>query len=122
MSTLNQVNLIGNLVKEAEVKEGLSGNSIVTFTIATNHVSQGQNGERKEEAEFHNCVAFGKIGEIVSKYGKKGQKVYVLGRIRTRSWDDQATGTKRYRTEIIVEKFTMLSKKENDNSDYSDLF
>ena len=120
MSTLNQVNLIGNLVKEAEIKEGLSGNSIITFTVATNHISQWPNGETKEEPEFHNCVAFGKIGDIVAKYGTKGQKVYVLGRIRTRSWDDQATWTKRYRTEIVVEKFTMLSKKEVTN-DYSDL-
>jgi single-strand DNA-binding protein len=102
---LNKVMLIGNLTRDPELKSLPSGTQVVNFGMATNRTYKDKNGEKKEVAEFHNVVAFGRLAEVISQYMKKGRQMYVEGRLQTRSWDDKETGKKNYRTEIIIENF-----------------
>jgi single-strand DNA-binding protein len=99
---LNKVFIIGNLTKEPELKALPSGSKVASFSIATNRTYKDKDGNRKESAEFHNIVAFSKLGELCAQYLKKGAQALVEGRIQTRSWD-AADGTKKYRTEIIAD-------------------
>ena len=113
---LNKVSLIGNLTREPMSRTLPSGQSVTNFGLATNHLWwDAKSKEKKESAEFHNIVAWGKLGEICGKYLKKGSKVYIEGRLQTRAWTDRA-GAKRSRTEVIAENLIMLghlgSKKE----------
>lgn len=107
MGDLNKVMLIGNLTKDPEAKALPSGQALSSFSVATNRVWKDKDGAKKEQAEFHNIVAFGKIAEIANQYLKKGAKVFLEGRLQTRSWDDQ-NGVKKYRTEMILENLSML--------------
>lgn len=100
---LNKAILIGNLTRDPEIKTLPSGTSVTNVSIATNRVWKGQNGEKKEETQFHNVVVFGKQAETVAQYLKKGSSVLVEGRIQTRSWDG-TDGQKRYRTEIVADR------------------
>jgi single-strand DNA-binding protein len=100
---LNKVLLIGNLTRDPEVKALPSGTSVSSFSVATNRVWKDKNGQRKEEAQFHNVVVFGRQAEIVGQYLKRGASVLVEGRLQNRSWDAQ-DGTKRYRTEIVADR------------------
>jgi len=102
---LNKVFLYGNLTKDPEMKAIPSGMKVVNFGLATNRTYKDRDGNRKENTEFHNVVAFGKQAELIAQYLKKGRGIFVDGRLQTRSWDDKATGAKKYRTEIIVENF-----------------
>ena len=86
-----------------------SGTPVVKFGLATNRVYKTKEGEKKEMAQFHNCVAFGKLAEIIGQWVKKGQEVYADGRIEYRSWDKK-DGTKGYATEIVIENFQMGAK------------
>ena len=102
---LNKAFLIGNLTRDPELKKALpSGINVCSFSVATNRVWKDKNGEKQEAADFHNIVVFGRQAEIVAQYMKKGRQVMVEGRMQTRSWDDQATGTKKYRTEVIADR------------------
>lgn len=107
MSTINSVFLIGNVAKDPEMKVSPNGGKIAIYTLATNHVYLGPNGERNDEAEFHRCVAFGKLAEIFEKYVTKGKKLHIQGRLRTRNWENE-DGKKQYLTEIITEKVVIL--------------
>lgn len=108
--SLNRVQLIGNVTKDPEVKQIPGGTTVASFGIATNYTWKDQAGQKQEKAEFHNLVAWRKLGEIVAQYVKKGSKVFVEGRIQTREWDGQ-DGAKRYKTEIILDNMIMLDKK-----------
>lgn len=99
---LNKVYLIGNLTREPEMRSLPSGQPVVTFGLATNRVWKNQSGEKQNQAEFHNIVAFGRLAEIANQYLSKGKMALIEGRIQTRSWDGQ-DGVKRNRTEIVVE-------------------
>jgi single-strand DNA-binding protein len=101
---LNKAMLYGNLTKDPEMKALPSGIKVVSFGIATNRVYKDKNGVKQESAEYHNIVSFGKPAELIAQYMKKGNPIFVEGRIQTRSWDDK-DGQKKYRTEIIVENF-----------------
>ena len=105
--SLNKVILIGNLGKDPEVRKMQSGDSVVNFTLATSESWRDKNsGERKEKTEWHNIVVFNdQIAKVAEQYLKKGMKVYVEGALQQRSWDDQATGQKRYITEIVLQKY-----------------
>lgn len=103
---LNKVMLIGNLTREPESKATTSGQTVTTFAVATNRVWTDKDGQKQQKAEFHNIVAWGKLGDICAQYLKKGSLVYVEGRLETRSWDGQ-DGIKRYKTEIILENMQM---------------
>lgn len=112
---LNKVMLIGNITRDPELRSTPSGQSVASFGLATNRVWKDQNsGERKSSAEFHNIVAWGKLAEICGQYLRKGSKVYVEGRLQTRSWQGQ-DGNKRYSTEVVMENMIMLDRKPQGN-------
>lgn len=113
---LNKVSLIGNLTKEPMSRTLPSGQSIANFGLATNYVWwDAKSKTKKKNVEFHNIVAWGKLGEICAKYLKKGSRAYVEGRLQTRSWTDKS-GVKRSRTEVVADNLIMLghlgAKKE----------
>ncbi len=108
---LNKVMIIGNLTRDPESRTTPQGVQVTTFTVATNFIWTDPSGQRQEKVEYHNVVAWRKLGEICAQYLTKGSKVYVEGRLQTRSWDDQ-NGNKRYRTEIIAENMIMLDRPQ----------
>jgi single-strand DNA-binding protein len=101
---LNKALIVGNLTRDPELKAIPSGIKVCTFSVATNRVWKDKNGVKQESADYHNIVVFGRQAETVAQYMKKGSQVMIEGRIQTRSWDDQATNTKKYRTEIIADR------------------
>lgn len=100
---LNKAMIYGNLTRDPEMKALPSGMQVSSFSIATNRVFNDRDGNKQEQADYHNIVFFGKQAETISKYLKKGSGVYVEGRLQTRSWDKD--GVKQYRTEIIGDRF-----------------
>ncbi len=100
---LNKAIIIGNLTRDPELKALPSGMQVTSLSIATNRVWKDKSGAKQEASDFHNVVVFGRQAETSAQYLKKGQQVMVEGRIQTRSWDDKATGEKKYRTEIVAE-------------------
>lgn len=124
MSSLNKVQLIGNLTRDPEVRQTPNGTMVCNIGLATNRFFTS-NWERQEQAEFHEVVLWGKLAETAGNYLKKWAKAYIEWRLQTRSWEDQ-TGTKRYKTEIIGESLIMLGAKwewsysSNDSSFSSD--
>lgn len=109
--SLNRATILGNITRDPESRTTTSGQSVVSFSIATSRRwKDQQSGELKEATEFHNCVAWGKLAQTIGTYVRKGSKVYLEGRLQTRSWDDP-TGTKKYRTEVIAENLILLDKK-----------
>jgi len=100
---LNKVTLYGNLTRDPEVKALPGGTQVASFGLATNRTFKNKEGQKQEQSEFHNIVAFGKTAEVMGQYLKKGRPAYIEGRIQTRSWDKD--GVKQYRTEIVVETF-----------------
>ncbi len=112
MRSVNKVVLIGNLTRDPELKNTSNGQSIVTLGIATNRQWTTSSGEKRNSAEFHECVAWARLAEICKEYLKKGMLVYVEGYLKTRSWDDE-TGVKRYRTEIVLQDMIRLEKRPN---------
>lgn len=114
MRCINKVFLIGNLTRDPVKKDTQSGHPIVTFGLATNREWITRDGRRMNSAEFHDCVAWAKLGDICSQYLKKGKLVYVEGYLKTRSWTD-ATGLKKFRTEIVVQDMIMLEKRAKDD-------
>ena len=116
MRSLNKVLLIGNLTRDPETRSTPNGQSVANFGMATNRVWQDrQTGEKKEAVEFHNLVAWGKLADMCSQFLHKGSRVYVEGRLQTRSWDDPS-GVKKYRTEIILDSMIMLDRPSADGS------
>ncbi len=101
---INKVILYGNLTKDPELKSLPSGMQVSSFSLATNRSTKDSSGAKKDIVEYHNIVAFGKQAEVIHQYIKKGNPVYIEGRLQTRSWDSQ-DGKKQYRTEIILESF-----------------
>lgn len=120
--TLNKVMLIGNLGKDPEIMHFDNGGSLVKFPIATSETYTNREGQRVTNTEWHNVVINAKgLVDVAHKYLKKGHKVYLEGRIKTRKWQDQA-GADRYTTEIQVNQMTMLTSRaesEGMSSDHS---
>ena len=112
---MNKVILMGRLTRDPEVRYTQTNNTLVaSFSLAVNRRFANQNGER--QADFINIVAWSKTGEFCSKYFKKGQQVGIIGRIQTRTWDDDQ-GVKHYVTEVVAEEaYFADSKRESDNS------
>ena len=108
MSGLNKIMLIGRLGKDPEVRYSNGGDPVATFSLATSENWTDKRGEKQERTEWHNIVAWRRLAEICQQYLKKGSKVYIEGRIETRSWDDASTGQKKYMTEIIADQMIML--------------
>jgi single-strand DNA-binding protein len=110
--SLNKVMLIGNLGRDPEVRYTASSVAVATFSIATNESWQDQDGNTQERTEWHNIVTWRKLAEICHQYLRKGSKVYIEGRIQTRSYDDKNTGVKKYMTEIVASNMIMLDSKD----------
>jgi single-strand DNA-binding protein len=108
--SLNRVQLIGNLTKDPELRQIPGGQTVASFSIATNFSWTDQSGQRQEKAEYHNIVAWRKLADICGQYLRKGSKVFLEGRIQTREWEGE-DGVKRYRTEIVAENMIMLDRK-----------
>src|SRR3989344_884298 len=107
---LNKVYLIGRLTRDPEVRTTGSGQMVCQFGLATSRIwNDRQTNEKKEKTDFHNVVLWRRLAEIASQYLRKGSLVLVEGRIETRSWQD-ATGAKKYRTEIIAENIQLGPK------------
>ena len=110
---VNKVILIGNVGSDPELKYTTSGAGVTNFSVATNETWTDKNtGERQERAEWHRIVAWGKLAEICNQYLRKGSKVYIEGRLQTRSWEGQ-DGQKRYTTEIVAGEMQMLDSRED---------
>jgi len=114
--SLNKVMLIGNLGKDPELRYTGGGAPVATFSLATNESWKDQDGNMQERTEWHNIVAWSKLAEICQQYLKKGRRVYVEGRIQTRSYDDKNTGAKKYMTEIVANNMIMLDPREQGES------
>jgi single-strand DNA-binding protein len=111
--SLNKAMLIGNLTRDPEMRYTPQGAAVCTFGVATNRSWTTESGEKKEDAEFHNIVAWNKLAEICSQLLKKGRKVYVEGRLSTRSWQGQ-DGTQKQRTEVVISDMVILDKKTDN--------
>lgn len=103
---LNKAFIIGNLTRDPELRSLPSGAAVTSFGVATNRVFKDKTGQKKEDVQFHNIVAFGKQAEIAKQYLFKGSSVLIEGRIQNRTWEAQ-DGTKRNRTEIICERLQL---------------
>jgi single-strand DNA-binding protein len=110
---VNKVILIGNLGRDPEVRQIPSGQTVATFSIATNRKWKDRDGNRQEQVEWHNIVVWGRQAEVAGQYLTKGRQIYLEGRLQTRSWDDQQSGEKKYRTEIVCENFQMLGGRQD---------
>ncbi len=119
--SLNKVLLIGNLTRDPELRSTPKGNSVCSFSIATNSTWKDSDGNVQEIAEFHNIVAWNKLAEICAQILKMGMKVYVEGEIRTRSWENKDDGTKHTKTEIRIEDMKVLSPLSRDSSVNADI-
>ena len=114
MPFLNKVMLIGNLGKDPEIRVNQqTGRKVVSFSLATSRRYRDNNGEQKEDTQWHNIVGWGKIADIVEQLGiHKGMSLYVEGRLTNRSWTDQ-NGQKRYTTEVNMDTFQLLTQRGN---------
>ena len=115
--SLNKVQLIGNLTRNPELKYTPSGSAYCTFGIATNREWK-VDGENKQQTDYHNIVAWQKLGELCAQLLKKGTKVFVEGRIQNREWDGQ-DGQKVKRTEIVIEDMIILDSKKGSSENSS---
>ncbi|MBO4402796.1 MAG: single-stranded DNA-binding protein [Bacteroidales bacterium] len=112
MAGINKVILVGNLGRDPEVKTLDGGAKMARFTLATTESYKDRtSGERKDLTEWHNVVCWRNLAEIAEKYLAKGKQIYLEGKLRTRSWDDN--GVKKYVTEVVADTFTMLGRAEN---------
>lgn len=113
--SVNKVILIGNLGKDPEVRALENGAKLARFPIATSESYTDKNtNEKKEITEWHNIVVWRGLADVAENYLKKGMKVYIEGKLRTRSWQDESGATK-YSTEIVADNFTMLTSKAESN-------
>jgi single-strand DNA-binding protein len=108
--SLNRVQLIGNLTRDPELRQIPGGQTVASFSIATNFTWTDQSGQRQDKSEFHNIVAWRKLADICGQYLRKGSKIFLEGRLQTREWEGE-DGVKRYRTEIVADNMIMLDRK-----------
>ncbi len=115
MAGVNKVILIGNLGKDPEVRYLEGGIAVANFPVATTESFRDKNGNKQEQTEWHQIVMWRKLAEVAEKYLRKGQQVYIEGKIRSRSWEDKE-GNKRYTTEIFGDVLTILSRPQTQDS------
>lgn len=111
---VNKVILIGNVGADPDVRYLDGGVAVANIRLATTERYKNKNGENIDQTEWHNVVLWRGLAEVVEKYVKKGMRLYIEGRLRTRSWDDQ-NGIKRYTTEIFADNMQMLSRADDNN-------
>lgn len=112
----NKVTLMGNLTRDVEMRTTPSGQSVANFSLAVSRSWKGQDGQTQEQTSFINCVAWGKAGEIIAQYVKKGDALLVSGRLDQRSWDDKDSGQKRSTIEVNVEDFNFVGGNRGGDS------
>ena len=118
--SVNKSILLGNVGKDPEIKSTTGGTLVASFMLATADRYKDKQGEWQEQTEWHNLVAYARGAEIIRDYVKKGSKLYVEGKIKTRSWEDKDTGKKVYRTEIIVGDISLLSSNDGNGKGSGD--
>lgn len=113
--------ITGNLTRDPELRTTPNGASVCSFSVAVNRVYRDSGGEQREDVSYIDCSAWGKLGEMISQYAKKGSGVLVSGRLDQRSWEDKETHQKRSRVEIVAEDFNFVGggPRENGGSSYS---
>lgn len=116
MRSVNKVIIIGNLTRDPEMRQTPNGQNVTTFGLATNRQWMTKEGEKKNSAEFHECVAWARLAEICAQYIKKGHLVYVEGYLKTRSWDSPE-GIKKFKTEIVVQDMIILEKRKTGDQE-----
>ena len=116
MSGVNKVILVGNLGKDPEVRYLDNGVAVANFSLATTENYKNKQGERVSQTEWHNIVFWRGLAEVAEKYLKKGDSVYVEGKLRTRRWEDK-DGNAKYTTEILADNMTMLGNKRSNTSE-----
>ncbi|MBR0480106.1 single-stranded DNA-binding protein [Candidatus Saccharibacteria bacterium] len=117
--------ITGNLTRDPELRTTPNGASVCSFSVAVNRVYKDSNGEQKEDVSYIDCSAWGRLGEMIGQYAKKGSSVLVSGRLDQRSWEDKETKQKRSRVEIVVEDFNFVgaaNRDNNSNGSYSSSF
>jgi single-strand DNA-binding protein len=119
MSGVNKVILVGNLGRDPEVQTFDNGVKKATFSLATTEKFKNKEGVLTEETEWHKIVVRRKLAETAEAYLRKGNQLYVEGRLRTRSWDDK-DGNKRYSTEIVADSFTMLGQRRDQQGTHDE--
>jgi single-strand DNA-binding protein len=108
---LNKVMIIGHLGRDPELRYTPSGRPVASFSVATSRTWTSSDGERREETEWFNIVAWGNLAEICKTHLTKGQQVYIEGRLQTRGWEDE-NGTRHYRTELVANEMIMLGDRQ----------
>ena len=114
---LNKVQLTGNLGKDPETRYTAQGSALTRFSVASGRRWHTPEGDDRDETEWFTVVAWNKLGEICAQYLQKGARVYIEGRLQTRSWEDQQTGQKRYMTEVIANDLIMLDARREHLTD-----
>lgn len=115
MAYLNKVMLIGNIGKDPVISAGPTGRKRVSFSLATSRRYRDNNGEQKEQTDWHNIVGWGKVAETMEQLGvHKGMTLYVEGSLTNRSWTDQTSGQKRYATEVSLDTFQLLTPRNQN--------
>lgn len=113
--TVNKVILVGRLGQDPEIKYTQSGRAMANISIATNEAWKDQQGQKQERTDWHRCTAWGRLAEVMGEYLQKGSKVYLEGRLQTRSYEDN-DGAKRYITEVVVQNMEMLGSKGDQSN------
>ena len=119
-SDLNRVFLIGRLARDPELRHTQSGASVANFSLATNRTYTTSGGEKREDVNFFRCIAWGKFGEVMVEYCKKGRRIGIEGRLQQRSWDDK-DGNKRSTVEVVVDNFQFLDSKMTEDKGDDDI-
>lgn len=114
---LNKVMIIGHLGRDPEMRYTPSGRPVTTFSVATSRSWHSADGERHEETEWFNVVAWGSLAEICNQYLRKGRQVYIEGRLQTRRWED-TEGNKHFTTELVANEMIMLGERRDISSTY----
>ena len=110
---LNKLMIIGHLGRDPEMRYTPSGKPVTTFSVGTSRTWHSADGERHEETEWFNVVAWGSLAEVCNQHLKKGQQVYVEGRLQTRRWED-GDGNKHFTTEVVAQEMTMLGRRKDN--------
>ena len=108
---VNKVFLLGNVGKDPEIRSTAGGMTVASFSLATADRAKDAQGNWADKTEWHNIVCFQRTAEVVRDYVKKGSQILIEGKIQTRSWDDKASGEKKYKTEILCNELTLLGGK-----------
>ena len=110
---VNKVILVGNCGKDPELRTTPAGKKVCSLTLATSESYKGADGQKQEKTEWHSLVAWDRLAEIIGQYVRKGHRLYIEGKLQTRSWDDPTSGEKKYKTEILIQEMKMLTSRQD---------